>query len=687
MEACHECGNEITSGQSVLLLCDCGYVTCKECCIQLLARSVKAYHLVECPQCKSESDSVRGRDKAYAAEATLVKLLFDTLQVYRKKGSLSLAQVADLTEHDYLEAFRELNKRIDSNQMINKGLRELLKDADDITLNGKSDQEICDMGTLSLKLTLARVQSVILSDKPARKHKFVYGPLEHISFVRNIHLEKLVAVTKERDRLQKRFESQNTIHTVTIKLDDMNGKLNKMLEAIGKQGKYFEALSTPTPHSSSSSSSSSSLLSTTHKKPDKKSNIISKSDGKKTASTRRESTDNAKGHNNDTNDNSCSNKKKSEKWEFHKDEKIKVIDMMHGQQEVEEHMDVCDFCGKGGNLLCCDSCTCAFHLRCLHLTKIPEGEWYCPYCISEYETNAAGSSAKSASLQITKICSVPNCTEKVFSSHHMANLCAQHRKIPRAKRRRDQGLDPLTEQEQAKYSKSDSVQLETEKDLKVEHVKKCTKDGCAADVVNARKHCEFHRLEERRKYMKNYYRIKKEKKDSGETGAFKIVYADKNVADICHDRADENDDVEDSDDCDSIMSISECNEKLEDCDERTDVDNNNDDAEADVPMGNKGREIEESEISKDDVDDSSGSIKDHGDNAHEVMSNAITETTLAASVSMDQENESKEFINLSGDKTINKEETSVVNVEERVPATECFDEVSSVEHCQVAPIT
>ena len=245
----------------------------------------------------------------------------------------------------------------------------------------------------------------------------------------------------------------------------------------------------------------------------------------------------------------------------------------------------------------------------------------------------------------------------------------------------------MTEQEQAKYSKYDSVQLETEKDLKVEHVKKCTKDGCAADVVNARKHCEFHRLEERRKYMKNYHRIKKEKKDSGETGAFKIVYADKNVADICHDRADENDDVEDSDDCDSIMSISECNEKLEDCDERTDVDNNNDDAEADVPIGNKGREIEECEISKDGVDDSSGSIKDHGDNAHEVMSNAITETTLAASVSMDQENESKEFINLSGDKTINKEETSVVNVEERVPAAECFDEVSSVEHRQVAPIT
>ena len=114
--------------------------------MELLARSYKGYMFVECPRCKTESASVRGRDKAYATEATLVRSLFDKLQV-RKKPLLENCEIDKLQEQDYLEAFRVLNKKIVSNQMIDKGLRELLKDAKDLTLSGKSDQEICDLGT------------------------------------------------------------------------------------------------------------------------------------------------------------------------------------------------------------------------------------------------------------------------------------------------------------------------------------------------------------------------------------------------------------------------------------------------------------------------------------------------------------------------------------------------------------
>lgn len=33
-----------------------------------------------------------------------------------------------------------------------------------------------------------------------------------------------------------------------------------------------------------------------------------------------------------------------------------------------------------GVMICCDSCPAAYHLRCLNLTSIPEGTWYCPRC-------------------------------------------------------------------------------------------------------------------------------------------------------------------------------------------------------------------------------------------------------------------------------------------------------------------
>ncbi|XP_044007966.1 chromodomain-helicase-DNA-binding protein Mi-2 homolog isoform X3 [Aphidius gifuensis] len=48
----------------------------------------------------------------------------------------------------------------------------------------------------------------------------------------------------------------------------------------------------------------------------------------------------------------------------------------------DEHMEFCRVCKDGGELLCCDSCTSAYHTHCLNppLTEIPEGSWKCPRC-------------------------------------------------------------------------------------------------------------------------------------------------------------------------------------------------------------------------------------------------------------------------------------------------------------------
>ena len=51
------------------------------------------------------------------------------------------------------------------------------------------------------------------------------------------------------------------------------------------------------------------------------------------------------------------------------------------------HHDECYICYNGGDLLCCDFCPKAFHLRC-HippLTEVPEDDWRCCECTAERE--------------------------------------------------------------------------------------------------------------------------------------------------------------------------------------------------------------------------------------------------------------------------------------------------------------
>ncbi|XP_065889551.1 chromodomain-helicase-DNA-binding protein 4-like isoform X2 [Dysidea avara] len=68
-------------------------------------------------------------------------------------------------------------------------------------------------------------------------------------------------------------------------------------------------------------------------------------------------------------------------------------DEVSGQDEVSyqdagsdgEHTDYCYLCKDGGELLCCDMCPLAFHLKCLFppMKSIPHGTWSCPRCAAE----------------------------------------------------------------------------------------------------------------------------------------------------------------------------------------------------------------------------------------------------------------------------------------------------------------
>ncbi|KAK8329691.1 hypothetical protein V6Z11_A11G335000 [Gossypium hirsutum] len=57
----------------------------------------------------------------------------------------------------------------------------------------------------------------------------------------------------------------------------------------------------------------------------------------------------------------------------------------NGIQKVEaddndQNDDSCGLCGDVGELICCDNCPSTFHLSCLFMKELPEGNWYCSNC-------------------------------------------------------------------------------------------------------------------------------------------------------------------------------------------------------------------------------------------------------------------------------------------------------------------
>ena len=59
--------------------------------------------------------------------------------------------------------------------------------------------------------------------------------------------------------------------------------------------------------------------------------------------------------------------------------------------EKVQHNDLCETCGKGGELLCCSTCNLVFHLGCTRpkLDQIPPDDWSCPFCVASGDVKSA----------------------------------------------------------------------------------------------------------------------------------------------------------------------------------------------------------------------------------------------------------------------------------------------------------
>ncbi|KAL3616178.1 hypothetical protein CASFOL_039568 [Castilleja foliolosa] len=53
---------------------------------------------------------------------------------------------------------------------------------------------------------------------------------------------------------------------------------------------------------------------------------------------------------------------------------------MKGRRCNKANDYICTVCHCGGELVLCDQCPSSFHIRCLGLKEVPEGDWFCPSC-------------------------------------------------------------------------------------------------------------------------------------------------------------------------------------------------------------------------------------------------------------------------------------------------------------------
>ncbi|KAK7313926.1 hypothetical protein VNO77_39132 [Canavalia gladiata] len=85
------------------------------------------------------------------------------------------------------------------------------------------------------------------------------------------------------------------------------------------------------------------------------------------------------------------------------DQEIRGDGVSKVDQEIEEDDDDDDEIPKvdraigedgDGDLLCCDTCPRAYHIKCLALRSVPDGDWQCPKCWFASLSKPKGNSSK-----------------------------------------------------------------------------------------------------------------------------------------------------------------------------------------------------------------------------------------------------------------------------------------------------
>ncbi|KAM0014471.1 putative histone acetyltransferase chromatin regulator PHD family [Helianthus debilis subsp. tardiflorus] len=78
--------------------------------------------------------------------------------------------------------------------------------------------------------------------------------------------------------------------------------------------------------------------------------------------------------------------------------------------------DTCGKCGDGGDLICCDGCPSTFHLSCLDMQMLPQGDWHCPNCACKYCERVGRHSTKASGRTGNSLLTCRLCEKKYHKS-------------------------------------------------------------------------------------------------------------------------------------------------------------------------------------------------------------------------------------------------------------------------------
>ena len=106
--------------------------------------------------------------------------------------------IQKLTNQHFTHTFRVLRHKLTTDLH----LKSLFEFAPSLTLSSISDDSISMMSLIKLKLTFARVSSILESQIPVKANEFIIGPLSKLAFSRSQFLDTLLKTKKENEILK-----------------------------------------------------------------------------------------------------------------------------------------------------------------------------------------------------------------------------------------------------------------------------------------------------------------------------------------------------------------------------------------------------------------------------------------------------------------------------------------------------
>ena len=106
--------------------------------------------------------------------------------------------IQKLTNQHFTHAFRVLRHKLTTDLH----LKSPFEFAPSLTLSSISDDSISMMSLIKLKLTFARVSSILESQIPVKANEFIIGPLSKLAFSRSQFLDTLLKTKKENEILK-----------------------------------------------------------------------------------------------------------------------------------------------------------------------------------------------------------------------------------------------------------------------------------------------------------------------------------------------------------------------------------------------------------------------------------------------------------------------------------------------------